>query len=333
VKRVYEGAPYHTRTGTATKSPAPIDGPGALRNSCKISESGTSLNRIGTSSGQFVRLNFTQAATIAEVLVEKYHGFVVTWGEMDPKIRSALIKNGLATESGKIIKNNMIKKTAIKLPIDSAHHLTVEFLGNTRDLYLLDWITIAYYKGKKKYLLYNFWWVLGEIPTFECLLMRAINNQLTLHESITQDIGFLWNEYLKDKKGYNFVEISEEESGEVSTFWVGQRHHLFGSKKWTTWFYNKSGDIYLEITPCYRWHYLKPKKNEKFVRYKDFIKKYKPLVIIKLDKKVAQKWLKIVSKLLVIARRNYEKARKEDARRKQEQQELEQKVSHEKNGN
>ena len=61
--------------------------------------------------------------------------------------------------------------------------------------------------------------------------------------------------------------------------------------------------------------------------YNDFIKKYKPLVTIKLDKKVAQKWLKIVSKLLVIARRNYEKARKEDARRKQEQQELEQKVS------
>jgi hypothetical protein len=119
-----------------------------------------------------------------------------------------------------------MKKTVIKLPIDSAHHLTIEFFGGTRDLYLLDWITIAYYKGKKRYLLYNFWWVLGEIPKFECLLKKAINNQLKLHESITQDIGFLWNEYLKDKKGYNFVEKSDEQFGEVATFWVGQTGRL-----------------------------------------------------------------------------------------------------------
>jgi hypothetical protein len=227
-----------------------------------------------------------------------------------------------------------MKKTVIKLPIDSTHYLTVEFLGNTRDLYLLDWITIAYYKGKKRYLLYNFWWVLGEIPKFESFLRVANKNQLTLHESLSSDLGFLWNEYLHDKKSHNFVEISKEHFGEVSTFWVGMRYHLLGSKRWTTWLYNKNGEIYLEITPCYQWHFGdRPKKNEKYVRYKDFIKKYKPLVIIKLDKKVAQKWLKIVSKLLVIARRNYEKARKEDARRKQEQQELEQKVSHEKNSN
>jgi len=205
-----------------------------------------------------------------------------------------------------------MKKTLMKLAIDDVQYLTLEFIDNARVLRLFDYITIRYCKGTKKYILYTNDYVTAVLRPFEFLLKKAIANQLNLHESISADIGFLWNEYLQDKKGYDFVEKPIENS----TCWVGQIHHLFESKKWNTWFYNRHGGIYLEIVPKYKWHFLEPEENEKFVPYDEFIKNYKPLVIIKIDKKIAQKWLKTVSKLLATAQKNHEKAMQEAKDRK-----------------
>jgi len=201
-----------------------------------------------------------------------------------------------------------VKKTVLKLPINDAQYVTLEFLDRASALRILDYLTIAYYKGAKRYILYPEDYVAGVLWSFESLLAKVVCGQLPLHESITEDIGFLWHEYLQDKKEHNFVEKPLENS----TYWVGQTHHLCESKKWDTWLYNKNDAIYFEITPSYHWHFCKPQRNEKFVSYKKFVKKYKPLAIIKIDKKVAQGWLKIVSRLLATAQKNHAEAVRQD---------------------
>lgn len=195
-----------------------------------------------------------------------------------------------------------MKKTIIQLPLENSRYLTLEFLGPVEELYLFDGITISYH-ANKKYILFTKYFVIESLKTFEYVLKLALNNQFIIHESIQQDIGFLWGEYLQENESnYHFVKKPLENS----TIWVGAQHHLFSSKQWDTWLYNKNGDIYLEITPAYPWHFGDPKKNEKFVPYEEFIKNYKPLVILKIDKERAEEWLKIVSNLVAIAEKNYE---------------------------
>ena len=205
-------------------------------------------------------------------------------------------------------RQQKMKKTISKLAIDVGRYLTLEFDGKTSDLRSFDYLTIAYHNGTKKYILYTNDWVVEALGMLKALLTKAIDNRLILHDSIVNDIGYLWNEYLQDKKEHNFVEKPLENS----TYWVGQTHHLCESKKWDTWLYNKNDAIYFEITPSYHWHFCKPQKNEKFVSYKKFVKKYKPLAIIKIDKKVAQRWLKIVSRLLATAQKNHAEAVRQD---------------------
>jgi len=197
-----------------------------------------------------------------------------------------------------------MKKTIIKLKIDETQYLTFEFAGKASDLRLLDYITVSYRKGTRKYILYTDDWVVEALDSFKFVLEKAIKNQLILHSSITADIGFFWNEYLHDKKSHNFVRKPLENS----TYWLGLDYLLCESKKWDTWIYNNNTDIYLEITSTYPWHFNEPKENEKFVPYDEFIKKYKPLTIIKIDKKIAQKWLKALSKLEAIAQKNHDQA-------------------------
>jgi len=134
------------------------------------------------------------------------------------------------------------------------------------------------------------------------MFQKALGGNFEFHPSIQHDIGYLWQEYLAEKKGHNFV----GESFENSSFWVGLKHLLFSATFWNTWIYNKDGNIYLEITPSYRWHFSEPEKDEDYVSYDEFIKKFKPLTIFEIDKERAREWLEVVSDLVAIAQKNHE---------------------------
>ena len=197
-----------------------------------------------------------------------------------------------------------MKKTILRLAINDSCYLTLAFFGKVKDIYLFDEVTIAYHQNRKKYILYtkNFW--IAFLDTFAYLMPRVLNNQWQLHPSINFDIGFLWSEYSENRNKYNFVEAPLENS----TYWVGLDNLFLVSQQYGTWLYNKNNDIYLEITPCYKWHHIKPKKNENYITYNQFIKNYQPIAVIQLDRKIAQKWLKTINRLDKIARKNYEKA-------------------------
>ena len=198
-----------------------------------------------------------------------------------------------------------MKKTIIKFIIDNTKYLTLKMMGPVEEIYLFDDITIVYHDARKQYVLYTKDFVCEALRGFESVLKLAIKNQFVLHESIQKDIGYLWNEYLEEKEEqHNFV----EKSLEGIIYWVGGKHHLFQSKfkEYDTWLYNKDGEIYLEITPYYQWHFDEPQKNENFIPYEEFIKNYKPLVILKIDKGQAEEWLKIVSNLVIIAEKNFQ---------------------------
>ena len=96
----FNGVGYHNKFSTGRKSPAPKNGQAALNNSFPYSNK--SPHRIGISEDEFVVLSQTRPLD--------FHGHVRLWEELTPAMRNTLIKYGLATEAGKIIK-----KTAQKI--------------------------------------------------------------------------------------------------------------------------------------------------------------------------------------------------------------------------
>lgn len=123
------------------------------------------------------------------------------------------------------------------------------------------------------------------------ILQKALRNELQLHESINQDIGYLLNEYYQCKEGFVMHNFSEESSS-----WVGYLYHLWeGSKKnirYVTWIYNnRAGEIVLEVTPSYPYFFCDPEDEPNYISYQEWIKNYRPYLITTISNETAQKWL------------------------------------------
>lgn len=162
-----------------------------------------------------------------------------------------------------------------------------------------DEIPILFLYGKDHYVL-NTDLLREAMSMFAIFLERALANQLPLHESIKQDIGFLWNEELQEKPGLVYEKFNDR------NYWVGQSHLLWDTPstvkpETTTWLYNdNNGSIVLEITPTYPWHFVKPKKREIKIPYEEWMSGYKPFIVRTIPREVAEQWLKQAQELVII---------------------------------
>jgi len=122
-------------------------------------------------------------------------------------------------------------------------------------------------------------------------LKKVLNNELLLHKSITEDIGYLVNEYHKNETGFI---IERFENGFEA--WVGYKYLLWyaraNDEAYETWLYNDHNkNIIFEITPAYPYFYCDKKEEPNYVTYKKWIKIYKPYFKSIVPRNIAQFWL------------------------------------------
>src|SRR3990167_1820900 len=123
---------------------------------------------------------------------------------------------------------------------------------------------------------------------------KTIEGKLHLHESIKDNLGFMWNENLQGKSGFFMVKTSDN-SG---IYWVGSDYKIlstFGNTNphVSTWLYNDhEGNIIFEVTKTYKWSTQKDdRKDPEFMTYKKFMKDYQPLIYRVIPRDVAIQWL------------------------------------------
>lgn len=143
------------------------------------------------------------------------------------------------------------------------------------------------------------------------LLTSALKNDAQLHESIKQDIGYLWNEELQRKPGLTYATL---DSG--TTYWVGLDNLLWetpGNAKLvlSTWLYNTLDTaIMLEITPDYPWHFRQSKRNKHFVTYEEWLQRYKSLAKFIIPSNIALAWKDKIEPILEALENNAAKHRR-----------------------
>ena len=87
-----EKASYHNK-GNDVKSAAPVDGQASLDKSVSIKP--TTTRRVSVEGDHFVVFDETTPGV--------FHGHIRSWNDLTPNMKSALIKNGLANNRGKIL--------------------------------------------------------------------------------------------------------------------------------------------------------------------------------------------------------------------------------------
>jgi hypothetical protein len=131
---------------------------------------------------------------------------------------------------------------------------------------------------------------------FKDRLQKALLGVLGLDKSI-KDIGYAYNQYshticmenspVKD----NFLH--------QDSYWIGVKYQIWASELCVTWIYNDGqANITFEVTPFYPFMHLGAEMKQNYIPYEKWIKDYKPCVIKKLSKKVAEKWLNQINELI-----------------------------------
>lgn len=127
-------------------------------------------------------------------------------------------------------------------------------------------------------------------------LIDAIDGKLQLNSFIKFDLGYLLEQKYEGETKYIHMDQNNE--------WIGYKYLLFQTPGnfdpgLNTWLYNnEKGEIILEITPSYRWHFQDPKSGEAYITYEEFIRNYKPVLFRTIPKTVAQEWLEQAKALL-----------------------------------
>lgn len=135
--------------------------------------------------------------------------------------------------------------------------------------------------------------IIAEIfRSFILRLKKAIKGELQLHEFLTQNLGFIYNECFDDRPESMMVEIPNSFNKHWVVYdykmWSGSDDNL--NYRVATWMYNdKEGNIVLQVTKTYPWFYIENGDIERpdFIYYDDFIKNYKPLLTYIIPHEVA----------------------------------------------
>lgn len=139
-----------------------------------------------------------------------------------------------------------------------------------------------------------------------CLLQKTLANQLILHESITTDLGYLFNEYSAiicgEKKQESTILRFIQKNNE--SYWAGIDYSLWAYEI-TTWIYNKpDGSIVFEITPFYPYMYCEPEEEPDYIPYEEWIKTYKPYFITTLSRETGLQLLEQAERIIKIIEDN-----------------------------
>lgn len=193
----------------------------------------------------------------------------------------------------------MKNKSLIEFEINKEKKVVVNFPEPLLDVCGCYYITITFIDGQEQFrMVYDT--ALNPFRELIAFLKKALNNELLLHSSIGDNIGYLLTEcrfhsFNKDLLAKDRFVFDKD------GWWVGWHYLLWGDAR-AAWLYNdKNGAIILKITPWYRGPYI---EDGDYTLYEKFLKEYKTYCVIKLPKDLIKQWLDKAEKVLAILEKN-----------------------------
>ena len=193
----------------------------------------------------------------------------------------------------------MNSQNSVIFKLDNQHSLHVLLFSLLSSIYRYDNTEIFFKCGNERLRLYSDDFIFYAMAGLYDCLKNALDQSFCLHKSINHDIGYLCNEFLSRQNPGDYGYFVMEGKG-TGKKWVGQRFLVWSCAKTNieTWLYSKGEKIFLHITPVYKWHFSSSKPDDKFVTYKEFIKKYEPYFVLEIKRDVAFVWLKKVENVI-----------------------------------
>ncbi|MBC1805819.1 hypothetical protein HCJ40_02135 [Listeria sp. FSL L7-0993] len=185
----------------------------------------------------------------------------------------------------------MINK--LVFPINNYDRIELQIPSKETDIYRYDEIKIVLNCHLGSYTLYSDDFIIEAIRTLQNLLEKALNNELEVPDSLSElEIGKLSNDNYQDILIYE------------GKHWGGEKYNVWNTNGFETWLYNKMEEIYIQVTPLYKWHFNEPENMNNFSSYSQFVRDYEIIYKAEIETDIAIQWLNKCKEIIRIISRN-----------------------------
>ena len=94
-------------------------------------------------------------------------------------------------------ENKKMKKDYIKFCLNDNQNIKIVLPNQLSDTYRHDYVKIIFENVGYKYTICEYNYIFTVLESFYYNLKKALSNELELHESIKEDVGYIWNQYLQ----------------------------------------------------------------------------------------------------------------------------------------
>ena len=195
----------------------------------------------------------------------------------------------------------------IEFKITDSKSIRIHLPVKKIDITAFDYIIIYYIENNNILIIWEFDYIVAGIRQMHASLSEALNENLNVFNQYRE-----YDKYIDYGLGYYDNICSNK-------LWTKQKlenkYPLYYFGLWSTsyrigintFMYNLNGDIYLEIAPFYKWNSDEPETEEElreYTTFEEFMKNYKPIDIIKINRKTALKWKDQCKEILDIIAKN-----------------------------
>lgn len=174
-------------------------------------------------------------------------------------------------------------KTLITFKVNDNKYFEILSENEGNEFSQFDEIIILYHKDNESFVVFKDFACEG-IKGFYSILQKSIKGDLQLDPSLQEKgVGYHWND---ECRLLNNATDSTEDLTSMYHLWSTTSEYSN-----ETWLYNISDEIYIEVSPTYKWHNLDPIEGEIFIEFNQFMNNYAVHDIASLERNIAEKWL------------------------------------------
>lgn len=169
-----------------------------------------------------------------------------------------------------------------KLRISEQKSIEILSQNENGDIFLFDEIKIIYHKEEENQVLFDDFLCEG-MRALQNVSQKALSGELEIQEKyFEKGIGYEWNKISNRiaNDEFDIVDIT-------SPYALWSTPSGFSN---STWIYCFNGEIYLEISPQYKWNYCEPEENELFMNFEDFKSSYQVYDRVKITREEMMLW-------------------------------------------
>lgn len=157
-------------------------------------------------------------------------------------------------------------KELLNVKISNNNFITVLSENKDNDLFMFDEITIKYINGKNSIILFKDFLCEG-IRSFYNVLSKSLEGNLQLDKQLHEKgVGYFWNNYC------NMLRVSTDVEDVTSKYHLWSTTSQYSNE---TWMYNIGSNIYIEVSPTYKWFYDSDSNEDDYVTFGEFMDNYK----------------------------------------------------------